>query len=86
MKFKIDGAKDNLKVHVFASNIMPNNFNYLSTQFEYLYTYPIGNTFTFKKFENVYLSNKKLNDELRYALERRYLKSFISTTLERPGL
>ena len=86
VKFKIDGAANNLKVHMFASNTLFGNHNHMILPYAYLCNYSRGSTFKFQKFENDYLNNKKLGDELRYALERKYLKSFIGTTLERPSL
>ena len=71
---------------MFVFNTLFGNQNYMILPYAYLYNYPRGNSFKFQKFENDYLSNKKLGDELRYALERKYLKSFIGTTLERPSL
>jgi hypothetical protein len=42
--------------------------------------------FPFKKWDNIYLSNKKLGDEYRYVFNRRNAKRFIGNTLERPQL
>ncbi|CAI2372903.1 unnamed protein product [Moneuplotes crassus] len=85
VSFKIDGSQKNLKVHCFAFNTFPADIwqtinDYTGLPREYLETTQV------KTSENEYLSNKRLNEELRYALERKYLKSFIGTTLERPSL
>ena len=84
--FKVDDGDANLKIHAFASNTMFTEPNHLIKNYEYCNINSNINIFKLSKFENEYLNNKKLNDELRYALERKYLKNFIGTTLERPGL
>jgi hypothetical protein len=87
VSFKIDGAQSNLKVHAFAFNTIHKNGYYMIRTYVYLPTkFVEKNNFRIRDARNQYLSNKKLNDEVRYALERKYLKSFIGTTLERPSL
>lgn len=86
VSFKIDGAQSDLKVHAFAFNTIHKEGYYMLKSYQYLSNFTGRNNFLIKNSKNQYLSNKKLNEEVRYALERKYLKNFIGTTLERPSL
>lgn len=85
VSFKVDGSKKELKVHVFASNTMFTHPYLFVNQYRYLH-YNYASIINFSEIKNQYLCNKKLGDEIRYALERKYLKNFIGTTLEKPSL
>jgi hypothetical protein len=100
IKFKVDGARENLRVHVFASNVLFNNPRWMIYSMGYLSSYLNRVMFKLSKFENEYLNNKKLSDELRYCYfvqmqrnknlskggDSKLSKSFFGTTLERPSL
>ena len=80
MQMKVLESMPLLQIQFFSeSNALVKNYEYWNVNSN-------SNIMKLSRFENEYLNNKKLNDELRYALERKYLKSFIGTTLERPGL
>lgn len=84
--FKVEGAQKGLKVHCFAFNTLSFDNNALIRKYSDISSNQPRSLIKVKKATSNYLSNKKLNEELRYALERKYLKSFIGTTLERPTL
>jgi hypothetical protein len=86
VSFKIDGAQSNLKVHAFAFNTIHKDGYYMLRTYYHFPKFVEKKNFCIRNAKNRYLSNKKLNEEVRYALERKYLKSFIGTTLERPSL
>ena len=86
VSFKVDGASHDVKVHVFASNSIFADAHQFVMKYENFGSPGHPQNFLFNKNENQYMSNKKLGDELRYALERKYLKSFMGTNLEKPGL
>jgi hypothetical protein len=85
ISFKIDGSRKQLRVHAFASNTMFSSPYFFVNQYRYLHHHPFS-IVNFSDTKNQYLCNKKLGDEIRYALERKYLKNFIGTTLEKPCL
>jgi hypothetical protein len=43
-------------------------------------------SFMFKNQPSIYMSNKKVSDEIRYVFERKQLEAKLGNTLERPSL
>ena len=38
----------------------------------------------FAKWENIYLSNRKLGDDIKYVFDKEFVKRIIGNTLDRP--
>ena len=45
-----------------------------------------SNIFMFRNQESIFMSNKKVSDEIRYVFERKQLEGKLGNTLDRPSL
>lgn len=45
-----------------------------------------SSSFLFRQQESIFMSNKKVSDEIRYVFERKQLEGKLGNTLERPSL
>ena len=74
-----------VKVHVLGLNHHPENFEVFQANIEGFKVNDEIETFKFASFENVYLSEKNLSDEINYVLERKSKSTFMGNTLEKPS-
>jgi hypothetical protein len=89
LKFGLSGHSNTktARAHVFAFTFMPTDSNFIYTSLEKS-TKDWGtlDIFPFAKWENIYLSNRKLGDEFRYVFDRKFMSRFMGNTLDRPQL
>ena len=87
LSFNIEDYGKNARAHVFAHTFLQEDMNTLFTQVENVgRDWASLDIFPFAKWENIYLSNRKLGDEFRYVFDRKFVKRFMGNTLDRPQL
>ena len=95
---KEDPTKSSIKLKIynnsFSSRINLNLYQFLSNYSHYAFR-DIRNSVLkdeesivhkFKKWENDYIVNKELNDEIQYVFDRKQLDRYMGNTLEKPSL
>ena len=87
LSFNIEDYGKNARAHIFAFTFLQQdvfsdyyNFERVGKDWTALDVFP------FAKWENIFLSNRKLGDEFRYVFDRKFLKRFMGNTLDRPQL
>ena len=87
LSFNLEGHSKNARAHVFAHTFLQENMNSIFNQVESVgRDWTSLDIFPFAKWENIYLSNRKLGDEFRYVFDRKFVKRFMGNTLDRPQL
>jgi hypothetical protein len=66
-------------LHSLTSTVTNTNNNLLNQRTK-------SSVHSFKRWNNFYLPNKQLNEEIQYVFDRKYYERFIGNTLEKPSL
>lgn len=83
----VDNATKQVRLHAIATTFVQNEGNELARNLhEMLEWSSFTSSFMFKNQPSIYMSNKKVSDEIRYVFERKQLEAKLGNTLERPSL
>jgi hypothetical protein len=87
INLKVNTDAINPRVHLFAYKFMSEFDSYCG----YLLQQNMGktkykNTYTFIQNKNIYLSNRLLNEEIQYVLDRKQYERFMGNSLDKPSL
>lgn len=87
VRLKLIDFTKKARVHIFATHFLaPNNYQ-LQENFRKLMSNQLGTSlFTFAKWTNLLLSDRKLGDEYRYVFDRVHAERSLGNTLDRPSL
>lgn len=83
LRIDLEGATDAARVHIYATRYQPTFSPFSSMNlpdFELLRWRPVA------RGDSYYLSGRKIGDEYRYILERKYARKFPGNMLDRPPL
>jgi transcription termination factor NusB len=83
LQIQLEGARKGTRVHVFATRWLPAYDGY---QRMLAPRAPIGGEASASRPESSYFAGRKISDEYRYILGRRYEKQYPGNMLGRPGL
>lgn len=86
IRFRVNNAGANPRVHFYAFQFMPNNIFDIYQRLKGFSNMASQSIFKFHKWSNFFLSNRKLGDEFRYVFDRKYVQRFMGNTLDRPQL
>ena len=87
LSFSVEDYGKNARAHVFAFTFLQNDIYSDFSNIERVgKDWTTLDVFPFAKWENIFLSNRKLGDEFRYVFDRKFLKRFMGNTLDRPQL
>ena len=87
MTVDIDNATKQVRVHAIATTFVQNDGGQLASKLnDMLQWSEFSSQFLFKNQESIFMSNKKVSDEIRYVFERKQLEGKLGNTLERPTL
>lgn len=74
-------------MHAIATTFVQNDSGQLATILnDMLQWSTFSSSFLFRQQESIFMSNKKVSDEIRYVFERKQLEGKLGNTLERPSL
>lgn len=74
-------------MHAIATNFVQNNGGELAGMLNGMIQWSSHlSQFVFRQQESIFMSNKKVSDEIRYVFERKQLEGKLGNTLERPSL
>ena len=89
LEFTLSGFSklEQARAHVFAYTFTPSNHKFMYDSIDRV-TKDWGtmDIFPFAKWQNKYLSNRKLGDEFRYVFDRKFMTRFMGNTLDKPQL
>ena len=89
LEFTLSGYNNakQTRAHVFAYTFTPTNHKFMYDSIDTV-TKDWGtmDIFPFAKWQNKYLSNRKLGDEFRYVFDRKFMTRFMGNTLDKPQL
>ncbi len=90
IKFTLNNNKDNKNIHanIFLYNYLPNDYNsYFDKYVKMLYDRVEFLTVqSFSQWKNIYLSNRILNEEIQYVMQRKLKENSLGNSLEMPSL
>ena len=88
IKFTASSTSSHQRAHLFIYHYLPNSPLYLSKKIETMMFNDVdmNNEQPLQSWKNIYLSNRILNEEIQYVLERKNYDSQIGNSLEMPSL
>ena len=87
MSIQLTNFSEESRMHIYATQFMPNISDSLRNQIQDAQRDPIApQTFPFSSWKNIYESNNTISDEVRYILERQKKGNKMGNTLDRPTL
>lgn len=87
MTIQLQNFSNNSRVHLYATQFMPNYSDSLRNMLEDAQSENIAvTTFPFAQWKNMYESNNTMSDEIRYVFDRQKRQNKMGNTLDRPTM